>query len=57
MSDNKKYWIGEEIYTGIPGGDIYESLSQCFKDYYLSEKKHKITIELNDVTVTIKRKF
>ena len=52
---NKKYWIDKEVFSGIPGGDIYDSLRQCFQDYYLSDKKHEVQLKLNDVTVTFKR--
>lgn len=56
MMDNKNYWIDEEKYSGVPGSDVHKSMAECFADYYSSGKKHKVTIQLNDVTVTLSRK-
>lgn len=52
----KKYHIESERYYGRPGHDIHESLKQFFADYYSSDKRHEVSIELNGVLVTMKRK-
>lgn len=52
----KKYWIDVENYIGKPGEDIYQSMAEFFADYKTSEKTNKVTIQLNDITVTLERK-
>ena len=54
--DHKSYWVDEEKFTGIPGADIHSSVAQFFADYYGSKKRHKVTLQVNDVTVTLTRK-
>jgi len=51
----KKYWMDEEKFSGVPGCDVHKSMAEFFADYYTSDKTHKATIQLNDVTVTLKR--
>lgn len=52
---NKKYWTDKIIYSGVPGCDIYEALKEAFSDYYASKDKHHIEINLNGITVTMKK--
>lgn len=57
MTEEKKdYWVDEEKYSAVPGSDIHKALAQCFSDYFYSKKKHRVSIRLNDVTVTLERK-
>ena len=52
----RDYWLDEEKFTGVPGSDVHKAMEQFFADYYASDKKHKVSIQLNDVTVTLERK-
>jgi len=56
MSEDKKsYWMDEEKFSGVPGHDVHKSMAECFADYYASNKRHKVSIRLNDVLVTLEK--
>jgi len=54
MSD--KYHLEKEMFYGLPGCNVHESVSQFFADYYDSKKQNEVVLNVNDVIVTIKRK-
>ena len=55
MADKKNYWMDKEIFSGVPGSEVHKALSECFADYYSSDKRHAVEINLNGVVVTMKR--
>ena len=52
----KGYSLEKEEYYGRPGLDIHEIAAEFFGDYYGSDKKHEVSINLNGVTVALKRR-